>query len=144
MNIPTTIISLSLLLMVGNSLYGCAANESTTAKSNSSSTPPAVEHSNHTDEAFIGRLAKLQSKNPVTDAQNRIAAGERYFLCHIGRSRTVPGLDAATYQRASKNCQTRCLEGVTDAVLGDHHLRYLQAAVAYSASWNKVMINVCQ
>lgn len=142
MNIPATALTLSLLLISGNSLYGCSAHEPTTSISGSG-TPPAEEHA-YSDEAFISKLAKLQSKDPVTDAQNSISAGEQYFLCNVGRSRTVPGLDETTYQQAQQNCETRCLEGVTDAVLGDNHLRYLQAAVTYSASWNKVMINVCR
>ncbi|MEZ5537263.1 MAG: hypothetical protein R3F02_16760 [Thiolinea sp.] len=138
MKISITAFSLSLLIM----LSGCAANEAANSHAgNGNNTTPVTDNS---DASFIKKLAKLNSKNPVTDAQSSIARGEKYFLCNIGRSRTVPGLDETTYQQASQNCETRCLDGVTDAVIGNHHLRYLQAATTYSASWNKVMINVCQ
>lgn len=132
-----TIAALSISALLA--LTGCAANEP--ANPQDGNTDPV--EADHSDASFIARLAALNAKNPVTDAQSSIAAGERYFLCNIGRSRTVPGLDAETYAQARQNCETRCLDGVTDAVLGDNHLRYLQAATVYSASWNKVMINVC-
>lgn len=139
MKTSIAVLSLSSIL----TLTGCAANETATPPSGDNTPHPAGDHS-HSDAAFIAKLAELKDKNPVTDAQASIAGGERYFLCNIGRSRTVPGLDEATYQQASQNCETRCLDGVTDAVLGDNHLRYLQTAVTYSTSWNKVMINVCR
>lgn len=126
----------SLLILM--TLTGCAANET------GSNSPPPAENNETTDTQFIQKLERLNSKNPVADAQNAIATGKKYFLCNIGRSRTVPGLEAGEYANARDNCPTQCLDGVTDAVIGDNHLRYLQAATAYSASWNKVMINVCQ
>lgn len=121
-------------------LTGCAAKE--TGHSDNPASPTG--NTETSDAQFIQKLAQLSSKNPVTDAQSAIAAGKKYFLCNIGRSRTVPGLEADEYAGARENCATECLDGVTDAVLGDNHLRYLQAATAYSASWNKVMINVCR
>lgn len=127
-------------ILLALTMTGCAAKD--TAHNSSNETPKA--EGENTDTQFIQKLAQLNSKNPVSDAQRSIAAGKRYFLCNIGRSRTVPGLDAEEYQSVRQNCPTQCLDGVTDAVLGDNHLSYLQAAVAYSASWNKVMINVCR
>ena len=122
-------------------LTGCAAKE--TAHSGNP-TPQETESNETSDAQFIPKLEQLNTKNPVTDAQSSIAAGKKYFLCNIGRSRTVPGLETEAYASARENCATQCLDGVTDAVIGDNHLRYLQAATAYSASWNKVMINVCR
>ncbi len=128
--------SLCILL----TLTGCAAKETA-----HSANPPTPTGGNETSDAqFIQKLEQLNSKNPVMDAQSSIAAGKKYFLCNIGRSRTVPGLETEEYASARENCTTQCLDGVTDAVIGDNHLRYLQAATAYSASWNKVMINVCR
>lgn len=121
-------------------LTGCAAKE--TAHSGNPPTP--IESNETSDTQFIQKLEQLNNKNPVMDAQNTISSGKKYFLCNIGRSRTVPGLETEEYASAREKCPTQCLDGVTDAVLGDNHLRYLQAATAYSASWNKVMINVCR
>lgn len=132
-------IAITATLFISLMLSGCAANDTT-----HSDTPSPVADSEHSDAGFIRQLEQLNSKNPVTDAQSAIASGEKYFLCNIGRSRTVPGITVEEYTVARNQCKTRCLEGVTDAVIGDNHLRYLQAATTYSTSWNKVMINVCR
>lgn len=95
------------------------------------------------DAQFVKKLSELQTKNPKQDAQASIARGERYFLCNAGRSRTVPGLTAEVYANVRERCPTQCLEGVTDAVYGENHAKYLSAALEYSAQWNQVMVNAC-
>lgn len=95
------------------------------------------------DVQFVKKLSELQTKNPKQDAQASIARGERYFLCNAGRSRTVPGLTAEVYANVRERCPTQCLEGVTDAVYGENHAKYLSAALEYSAQWNQVMVNAC-
>lgn len=95
------------------------------------------------DAQFVKKLSELQAKNPKQDAQASIARGERYFLCNAGRSRTVPGLTADVYANVREHCPTQCLEGVTDALYGENHAKYLSAALAYSAQWNQVMVTAC-
>lgn len=95
------------------------------------------------DAQFVKKLSELQTKNPKQDAQASIARGERYFLCNAGRSRTVPGLTAEVYANVRERCPTQCLEGVTDALYGENHAKYLSAALEYSAQWNQVMVNAC-
>ena len=95
------------------------------------------------DEQFVKKLAALKQRDPITDAQQAIKAGKPHFLCNIGRSSTVPGLTPETYSVARNHCPTQCLEGVSDAIYGRNHAQYLSVAVAYSASWNQVVIDVC-
>ena len=95
------------------------------------------------DAQFVKMLGNLQTKNPKQDAQTAMASGERYFLCNAGRSRSVPGLTAEVYSNARERCPTKCLDGVTDALLGENHAKYLEAALQYSAQWNQVMVTAC-
>ena len=95
------------------------------------------------DAQFVKMLSELQTKNPKQDAQTAMASGERYFLCNAGRSRSVPGLTAEVYANARERCPTKCLDGVTDALLGENHAKYLEAALQYSAQWNQVMVTAC-
>lgn len=96
------------------------------------------------DTQFVKKLSELQSKNPKQDAQTAISRGEHYFLCNAGRSRSVPGLTAEVYANARERCPTtKCLEGVTDALYGENHAKYLSAALEYSAQWNQVMVTAC-
>lgn len=95
------------------------------------------------DTQFVQKLSELKAKNAQQDAQAAMARGERYFLCNAGRSRTVPGLTAAVYANARERCPTKCLDGVTDALMGENHAKYLSAALEYSAQWNQVMVTAC-
>lgn len=100
--------------------------------------------SSNEDAQFVKMLSDLQSKNPKQDAQAAITRGDRYFLCNAGRSRSVPGLTAEVYANARERCSTtKCLDGVTDALHGENHAKYLSAALEYSAQWNQVMVTAC-
>ncbi len=99
---------------------------------------------NAQDNRYISALAALQQKDPVQDAQAAIARGQRYFLCNAGRSSTVPGLSAEVYASVRDRCPTECLDGVTDALYGSNHARYLGAALDYSARWNQTMLPACR
>lgn len=108
---------------------------------NSAQIPQA--NANPQDAPFVKMLSELQAKNPQQEAQAAIARGERYFLCNAGRSRSVPGLTAEVYANARESCPSKCLEGVTDALYGENHAKYLSAALAYSAQWNQTMLAAC-
>lgn len=131
-----TVASLSLIL------GACREMPSHQVASTGNTSTPQQTPSQE-DTQFVKKLSELQQKNPQQEAQAAIARGERYFLCNAGRSRTVPGLTAEVYAKASERCSTQCLEGVTDALYGENHAKYLSAALAYSAQWNQVMIKAC-
>ncbi len=106
--------------------------------------PSAAEISADKEKYFAEQLPLLQARNPQAEAQAAIAKGDRYFLCNAGRSPTVPGIAAADYAQVQANCPTRCLDGVSDAIYGEQHRRYLQVALDYSARWNQTMLPACR
>jgi hypothetical protein len=106
--------------------------------------PSATEISAGKEQYYAQQLPVLQSKDPQADARAAIARGDRHFLCNAGRSATVPGLTAEAYAQVRDKCPTECLDGVTDALYGENHRRYLAVALDYSARWNAVMFNACR
>jgi len=130
------ILSLISLLLV--------ACKEPTAVSTPNHSPAEPAHVTNQDERFIARHKALKTKNPHADVQTAIQRGERYFLCGIGRGASVPGIPAAAYQAVRNNCPTRCLEGVSDAIYGQHHLAYLETAERYSSIWNQTMLTACR
>lgn len=107
--------------------------------------PPSARDINAQHERYFAeQLPLLQARNPEAEAQAAIVKGERYFLCNAGRSSTVPGIAPEVYAQVRDRCETRCLEGVTDALYGANHRAYLSAALVYSARWNQVMLAVCR
>lgn len=134
MNLFKSVLTVLILTSLGLAVGACREMPSHQVPPQTASTE---------DAQFVKKLSELQTKNPKQDAQASIARGERYFLCNAGRSRTVPGLTAEVYANVRERCPTQCLEGVTDAVYGENHAKYLSAALAYSAQWNQVMVNAC-
>lgn len=142
MKILKQIVTVLSLCSLGLAVSACREMPShPVSGSSNTQTPPATI--THEDAQFVKKLSELQGKHPKQDAQAAMARGERYFLCNAGRSRSVPGLSAEVYAKVSERCPTQCLEGVTDAVYGENHAKYLSAALEYSAQWNQVMVNAC-
>jgi len=106
--------------------------------------PSAVEISGTQEQHYATQLPLLQARNASADAAASIQQGKRYFLCNAGRSTTVPGIAPDVYAQVRDKCPTECLEGVTDAIYGENHRRYLTVALAYSAQWNQVMLAACR
>lgn len=106
--------------------------------------PSAAEISNDKEQYYAAQLPLLQARNASADATASIQQGKRYFLCNAGRSATVPGVAAAVFAQVRNNCPIECLDGVTDALYGEHHRRYLAVALNYSAQWNQVMLAACR
>lgn len=106
--------------------------------------PSAAEISSAKEQHYAQQLPLLQARNASADATASIQQGKRYFLCNAGRSATVPGITAEVFAQVRDKCPTECLEGVTDALYGENHRRYLTVALDYSAQWNQVMLAACR
>lgn len=106
--------------------------------------PSAAEISGTKEHYYAAQLPLLQARNASVDATASIQQGKRYFLCNAGRSSTVPGIAADVFAQVRDKCPTECLDGVTDALYGENHRRYLAVALDYSAQWNKVMLTACR
>jgi hypothetical protein len=135
-----------MLACVASLMMGChepVATEPATDAGNVH-VPSAHEIMVGKEKHYAGQLPLLQARNPEAEARAAIANGERHFLCNAGRGSTVPGIAADVFAQVRQHCPTQCLEGVTDALYGTNHRRYLTAALEYSARWNKVMLEACR
>lgn len=133
-----------LMLICASCLLGCHAPVEPQEEDSGVHVPSAHEIMARKEQYFAEQLPLLQARNPETDALAAIAKGERYFLCNAGRGSTVPGIAAEVFAQVGQHCPTRCLDGVTDALYGENHRRYLTAALDYSARWNQVMLEACR
>ena len=134
----------TIALLMGLSMAACNSSKVETPPSTTGvHIPSASEISSGKEQYYAQQLPVLLAKNPEADAQAALASGERYLLCGAGRSQQLPGINVpiAALQR---KCAIQCLDGVSDALYGQNHQRYLQAALAYSARWNQVMLPACQ
>lgn len=106
--------------------------------------PSAAEIAAKKERYYAEQLSLLQARNPEAEAQTALSRGERYLLCNAGRSATLPGLSPQQATQARQVCSVQCLEGVTDAIYGENHRKYLGVALDFSARWNQIMLNACR
>jgi hypothetical protein len=132
-----------LALLCTTALSGCHEPVAS-AEDSGVHIPSAAEISGTQEQYYAAQLPLLQARNASAEANASIKQGKRYFLCNAGRGSSVPGIAADVFAQVRDKCPTECLEGVTDALYGENHRRYLAVALAYSAQWNRVMLGACR
>ena len=91
----------------------------------------------------VESLLWVKQANAENDARDYLDRGDIRLLAMAIRGSYIPGIDPEQSTKAKNVCGVRYLPGSTDTVLGDTHLKLLQAAEAYATAFNKIMIGHC-
>ncbi|MDJ0805634.1 MAG: glutamyl-tRNA amidotransferase [Gammaproteobacteria bacterium] len=91
----------------------------------------------------VTSLAWLQDAEASRDAKLAIERGDKRLLAMATRAPNMPGVPTESASRIKSVCGIRYLEGSTDMVFGDTHLKLLQAAQEYATEYNKLMLDAC-
>ena len=94
-------------------------------------------------DAGAQKLQWLDSADPQADAAQAIAAGDLRLLGLATRAITLPGVDPDDFYRYEQACGYRLLDGVSDVVRSDEHLRLIQAARSYALRYNAIIKTQC-
>ena len=106
-------------------LFGCSA---------SSETPdPSTE-----------KLKWLETADAQQDAKKAIEAGDFHLLGLAARNINIPGIDQADNDKYEKACGVKLIDGVSDVVRSDEHLRLIQKARSYALEYNNVIKTKCK
>ncbi len=91
----------------------------------------------------VTSLAWLKNTDAATDADTAIKRGDLRLIAMATRNPTLPGVPVESSSKAKSVCGIRYLEGSTDAVVSDLHLKLLQAAQEYAEQYNHIMLKRC-
>lgn len=91
----------------------------------------------------VESLMWVKQADAAKDARDSLARGDTRLLAMATRGSYIPGIDPELVTKAKNVCGVRYVPGSTDTVLGDTHLKLLQAAEAYATTFNKIMIDHC-
>jgi hypothetical protein len=91
----------------------------------------------------VESLMWVKQADAAKDAQDSLDRGDTRLLAMATRGSYIPGIDPERVTKAKNVCGVRYVSGSTDTVLGDTHMKLLQAAEAYATAFNKIMINHC-
>ncbi|MCU7842621.1 MAG: lipoprotein [Candidatus Thiodiazotropha sp. (ex Monitilora ramsayi)] len=91
----------------------------------------------------VESLIWLKQADATYDAKQNLDRGDKRLLAMATRGSNIPGIAPELISKAKIVCGVRYLPGSTDMVMGETHLKLLQAAEAYAADYNRIVIDQC-
>jgi hypothetical protein len=95
------------------------------------------------EKKAVESLLWLEDADPVQSAAEALEKGDIRLMVMATRANTLPGIETELISKAKSICGIRYLEGSTDTVFGETHLKFIQRASDYAATYNKIVIQKC-
>ena len=90
------------------------------------------------------KLKWVEKSNAQQDAEMAIKKRDFRLWAFAQRSVVIPGIDAKNSSKYELKCGIRYMEGMTDVVSNDHHLKMMQSAHTYALQYNTVIKAHCK
>jgi outer membrane lipoprotein LolB len=97
------------------------------------------EHVYSNLEVLRAALSKLDLENPKKDLDDNLRLGDVRFKSVCGYVCTSPGVGDEYYYHANYY-GTDVIEGTSDAIEGDEHLKLIEKATQYAEEYNRLLI----
>ncbi len=95
------------------------------------------------EKSAVESLLWLQKADAAKDARQGVERGDKRLLAMATRGGHIPGIAPELVSKAKSVCGVRYLSGSTDTVMGQTHMKLIQAATGYAADYNRIMIEHC-
>ena len=95
-------------------------------------------------DAYAQKLAWLDAADPQADAELAIAQGDLRLLGLAMHALSIPGVDHDEIQAYEQACGVKLIDGVTDFVTSQEHLRLMQKARSYALRYNAIVKIQCR
>lgn len=105
----------------------------------------AIDMSQLSDEEkkAVLSLSWLKDADPRKSAAEALEKGDKRLIAMASRATVLPGIENELLSKAKRICGIRYLEGSTDTVFGETHLKLIQRASDYAAAYNTIVIRHC-
>ncbi len=94
-------------------------------------------------DPYVQKLQWLDSADPQADANEAIRQKDLRLLGLATRSVTLPGIRKEDTLRYEQACGVQLIEGISDVVRSDEHLRLMQKARSYALQYNAIIKTHC-
>ena len=94
-------------------------------------------------DPYAQKLQWLDAANPQTDAQQALKTGDLRLLGLATRSVNIPGVKKEDTLKYESKCGVQLIEGISDVVRSDEHLRLMQKARSYALKYNAIIKTKC-
>lgn len=92
----------------------------------------------------VQKLQWLDAADPQADAQQAIKTGDLRLLGMATRSVAIPGVETDQILKYEMKCGVQLIEGISDVVRSDEHLRLMQKARSYALKYNAIIKTKCK
>ena len=95
-------------------------------------------------DPYVLKLQWLDAADPQADANQAIKQNDLRLLGLATRSVNIPGVKGEDTLKYQEQCGVQLIEGVSDVVRSDEHLRLMQKARSYALQYNAVIKLHCK
>jgi len=95
-------------------------------------------------DPYVKQLQWLDAADPQTDAQQALKKGDFRLLGLATRSVNIPGVANEDSLKYELKCGVQLIDGISDVVRSDEHLRLMQKARSYALKYNAIIKTRCQ
>ena len=90
------------------------------------------------------KLQWLDSADPQADAEHAIKKNDLRLLGLATRAVNIPGVEKDLLYKYEQKCGVQLIEGISDVVRSDEHLRLMQKARSYALKYNAIIKTACK
>ena len=90
-------------------------------------------------DPYVQKLQWLDAADPQADANQAVKQKDLRLLGLATRSVNIPGVNEEDLLKYEESCGVQLIEGISDVVRSDEHLRLMQKARSYALKYNAVI-----
>ena len=94
-------------------------------------------------DPYVQKLQWLDAADPQKDAQQAIKKGDLRLLGLATKALHIPGVKKEDSYQYEKECGVQLIDGISDVVRSDEHLRLMQKARSYALRYNAIIKTEC-
>jgi hypothetical protein len=95
-------------------------------------------------DPYVRKLQWLDAADPQADAMQAVKQNDLRLLGLATRSVNIPGVEADEMLAYEQSCGVQLIEGISDVVRSDEHLRLMQKARSYALQYNAIIKTHCK
>jgi hypothetical protein len=90
-------------------------------------------------DPYVQKLQWLDAADPQADANQAVKQNDMRLLGLATRSVSIPGIQKTDLLKYEEACGVQLIEGISDVVRSDEHLRLMQKARSYALKYNAII-----
>jgi len=95
-------------------------------------------------DPYVQKLQWLDNADPQADAEQAVKQQDFRLLGLATRSVNIPGVERDDMLKYEEACGVQLIEGISDVVRSDEHLRLMQKARSYALKYNAIIKLHCK